>query len=378
MSLNENLRKAKRQKNDEFYTQLSDIENELRHYTGHFRDKSVYCNCDDPRVSNFFHYFSYNFDRLGLKKLITACYRNQDPDLFSRSDSERAIWLEYNGNTKGGRVPDVEDIGVHSFEGDGDFRSPETIELLKQADIVVTNPPFSLFRQYVAQLMKHDKKFLIIGSKNAITYKEIFTLIKENRMWLGYGFSNGNAYFKVADVEPYESKSYFDKATGLVKFRNVGWFTNLDHKKRHEELILYKRYSPEECPAYDNYDAINVDKAAEIPMDWDGAMGVPITFLDKHNPEQFEVMGITDRDNNSGLKTKEYTLADVPNPGDLNRRGVIRVGGEHKPTLGYPFNRTHPGRQFSRGGSLEGAPGSAGARASGAAWATPPGAAWWR
>ena len=378
MSLNENLRKAKRQKNDEFYTQLSDIENELRHYTGHFRDKSVYCNCDDPRVSNFFHYFSYNFDHLGLKKLITACYRNQDPDLFSRSDSERAIWLEYNGNTKGGRVPDVEDIGVHSFEGDGDFRSPETIELLKQADIVVTNPPFSLFRQYVAQLMKHDKKFLIIGSKNAITYKEIFTLIKENRMWLGYGFSNGNAYFKVADVEPYESKSYFDKATGLVKFRNVGWFTNLDHKKRHEELILYKRYSPEECPAYDNYDAINVDKAAEIPMDWDGAMGVPITFLDKHNPEQFEVMGITDRDNNSGLKTKEYTLADVPNPGDLNRRGVIRVGGEHKPTLGYPFNRTHPGRQFSRGGSLEGAPGSAGARASGAAWATPPGAAWWR
>ena len=214
MSLNENLRKAKRQKNDEFYTQLSDIENELRHYTGHFPGKVVYCNCDDPRVSNFFHYFSYNFERLGLKKLITACYRNQDPDLFSRSDSERAIWLEYNGNTKGGRVPDVEDIGVHEFEGDGDFRSAECIELLKQADIVVTNPPFSLFRQYVAELMKHDKKFLIIGSKNAITYKEIFTLIKDNRMWLGSWRKPMDMLFdlpEVADVERYESQSYLDK-----------------------------------------------------------------------------------------------------------------------------------------------------------------------
>ena len=200
MSLNENLRKAKRQKNDEFYTQLSDIENELRHYTGHFPGKVVYCNCDDPRVSNFFHYFSYNFERLGLKKLITACYRNQDPDLFSRSDSERAIWLEYNGNTKGGRVPDVEDIGVHSFEGDGDFRSPECIELLKQADIVVTNPPFSLFREYVAQLMQHDKKFLIIGSQNAITYKEIFTLIKDKPdvAWC-MASANGYAYFDVPE-----------------------------------------------------------------------------------------------------------------------------------------------------------------------------------
>ena len=322
------MRKAKRQKNDEFYTQLADIENELRHYTGHFHGKVVYCNCDDPRVSNFFHYFSYNFERLGLKKLITACYRNQERDMFSRHDSEQAIWLEYTGNAKGGREPDIEDIGVREFNGDGDFRSAESIELLKQADIVVTNPPFSLFREYVAQLLEYGKKFLIIGSKNAITYKEIFPLIKENRVWLGYGFSNGNAYFKVADVERYESKSYFDEATGLVKFRNVGWFTNLDHAKRHEELILYKRYSPAEYPAYDNYDAINVDKTAEIPMDWDRAMGVPITFLDKHNPEQFEVLGITDRDNNSGLKTKEYTLANVPNPGDLNRRGVIKSWGQ--------------------------------------------------
>ncbi|MXW44425.1 MAG: hypothetical protein F4109_12215 [Gammaproteobacteria bacterium] len=169
MSLNKNLREARRQKNDEFYTQLSDIENELRHYSEHFQGKVVYCNCDDPRISNFFHYFSYNFEHLGLKKLVTACYRNQDRDLFSRHNSERAIWLEYNGNTQGGRVPDVEDIGVHAFLGDGDFRSAETIELLKQADIVVTNPPFSLFREYVAQLVQHGKNFLIVGTQNAIT-----------------------------------------------------------------------------------------------------------------------------------------------------------------------------------------------------------------
>ena len=332
MSLNKSLAKAKQQKNDEFYTQLSDIENELRHYSDHFRGKVVYCNCDDPRVSNFFHYFSYNFERLGLKKLITACYKNQERDLFSRHDSERAIWLEYKGSAKGGRVPDVGDIGIREFERDGDFRSAECIELLKEADIVVTNPPFSLFREYVAQLVEYDKKFLIIGSQNAITYKEIFPLIKDSRLWLGYGFKSGNAYFKTNANEHYTSKSYFDKTTGLVKFRNVCWFTNLDHAKRHEELILYKRYTPEEYPTYDNYDAINVDKIAEIPMDWDGAMGVPITFLDKYNPEQFEVMGITDRDDNSGLKTKEYSKADVPNAGNLNRRGVIKVGSEHKPT----------------------------------------------
>ena len=334
MSLNENLRKAKRQKNDEFYTQLSDIENELRHYTGHFPGKVVYCNCDDPCVSNFFHYFAYNFERLGLKKLITACYRNQDPDLFSRSDSERAIWLEYNGNTKVGRVPDVEDIGVHSFEGDGDFSSQETIELLKQADIVVTNPPFSLFRQYVAQLVEYGKKFLVIGNLNAITYKELFPLIKNNKIWFGQSIKSGDREFGVPKHYPLTAATNRIDENGnkFVRVKGVRWFTNLDYPQRHEDLILYKYYSPDEYPTYDNYDAINVDKAAEIPMDWDGAMGVPITFLDKHNPEQFEVMGITDRDNNSGLKTKEYTLADVPNPGDLNRRGVIRVGGEHKPT----------------------------------------------
>ena len=241
---------------------------------------------------------------MGLKKLVTACYRNQERDIFSRHDSERAVWLEYNGNRKGGRVPDVEDIGVHPFEGDGDFRSAECIELLKQADIVVTNPPFSLFREYVAQLVQYGKKFLIIGNKNAITYKEIFPLIKDNRMWVGHTPMSKDLLFDLPEGLARELKATKKKGSsyriidGVVKGRSQSiWFTNLDHAKRHEELILYKRYSPEEYPAYDNYDAINVDKTAEILMDWDGAMGVPITFLDKHNPEQFEVMGITDRDN---------------------------------------------------------------------------------
>ena len=328
---NENFKKAKRQKNDEFYTQLSDIENELRHYTGHFSGKVVYCNCDDPSVSNFFHYFSYNFERPGLKKIVAACYRNKERDMFSRHDSERAIYLEYRGDTKGGRVPSVEDIGVHAFEGDGDFRSAECIELLKQADIVVTNPPFSLFREYVTQLIEYDKKFLIIGNQNAITYKEIFPLIKRKCMWLGYGFKGGATHFIAPNYEDYASSG--DHREGMVRVSGVVWFTNLDHAKRHEDLILYKHYSSEEYPTYDNYDAINVDKTAEIPMDWDGAMGVPITFLDKHNPEQFEIMGITDRGDRYSLKTKTYTLADAPNYNDLNGEGgVIKVGGKYKRT----------------------------------------------
>ena len=184
---------------DEFYTQLSDIERELKHYRKHFKGKVVYCNCDDPRISNFFHYFSYNFEKLGLKKLITTCYKSQQADLFSQNDSEHAIWLEYDGDKNGNMVPDPEEIGIKPLKGDGDFRSAESIELLKQADIVVTNPPFSLFREYVAQLMEYDKKFIIIGNLNAITYKEIFKLIKEDKLWLGYGFQAGNAYFGVPD-----------------------------------------------------------------------------------------------------------------------------------------------------------------------------------
>ncbi|MDO8952658.1 MAG: adenine-specific methyltransferase EcoRI family protein [Draconibacterium sp.] len=330
-SSNKNLHSAKNSKKDEFYTQLSDIEKELRHYKEHFKDKVVFCNCDDPRVSNFFHYFSFNFERLGLKKLITTCYKNQDADLFSENKSEKAIYLEYTGDKNGDNIPNPEEIGIKHLKGDGDFRSRESIDLLKQADIVVTNPPFSLFREFVSQLIEYDKKFIIIGSLNAITYKEIFKLIQDNKLWLGNGFSGGNAYFKTTHTKEFAAGVY-NEETGLVKFRNVCWFTNLDITKRHEELILYKKYSPEKYAAYDNYNAINVDKIADIPTDYNGAIGVPITFLDKYNPEQFEILGITDRIDNSGLRTKIYTIDDVPNFSDLNRRGAIKVNGEYKAT----------------------------------------------
>ena len=287
-ALNKNLHKAKNNKKDEFYTQLSDIENELKHYKNHFKNKVVYCNCDDPRMSNFFHYFSYNFEDLGLKKLITTCYQNQHRDLFSQHDSERAIYLEYVGDTNKNKVPDLEEIGIQTLKGDGDFRSDESIALLQQADIVVTNPPFSLFRDYVAQLIKYNKKFVIIGHQNAITYKEIFPLIKENKMWLGFGFRGGAGHF-ISNYE--DTATANDRKEGMIRVSGVHWFTNLDIAKRHEDLILYKAYTQEDYPKYDNYDAINVNKTKEIPMDYPGAMGVPITFLDKYNPEQFEILG---------------------------------------------------------------------------------------
>jgi hypothetical protein len=240
-------------------------------------------------VSNFFHYFSYNFEYLGLKKLITTCYKSQNADLFSQNDSEQAIYLEYEGEKDGGRVPTIEQIGIKKLQGDGDFRSAEVIELLKQADIVVTNPPFSLFREYVAQLVEYDKKFLIVGSMNAITYKEIFKIIKENKLWLGY---NNIKKFKMP--EDYEHKSFvIENGVKYATFGNVNWYTNLEHKKRYEEIILYKTYKGNEkdYPKYDNYDAIEVSKVKDIPMDYDGVMGVPITFLDKYNPGQFELLG---------------------------------------------------------------------------------------
>ncbi|MCY3936419.1 MAG: adenine-specific methyltransferase EcoRI family protein [Chloroflexi bacterium] len=312
---NVNLKAARKAKKDEFYTQLSDIENELRHYTDHFRGKVIYCNCDDPRVSNFFHYFAYNFRVLGLKKLITTCYQNQQLDLFSQHDAERAIWLEYDGTQNETGIPSVEDIGIHYLEGDGDFRSAECIALLKQADIVVTNPPFSLFREYVAQLMEYDKKFLIIGNKNAITYKELFPLIKDNRLWVGNTPMSKDLLFDVPKdyaqelLDTKKEGSSYRVVDGVVKGRSQSiWFTNLDHKKRHEELILYKRYSPAEYPKYDNYDAINVDKTVEIPKDYDGAMGVPISFLDKHNPEQFEIISANDLRLNDRVPFKKHSL----------------------------------------------------------------------
>lgn len=298
---NKKLNQAKNAKKDEFYTQLVDIENELRHYREHFRGKTVLCNCDDPRVSNFFHYFSYNFEQLGLKKLITTCYKNQERDLFSQHNSERAIWLEYTGDHNGNRIPDPEEIGINCLQGDGDFRSAECIELLKQADIVVTNPPFSLFREYVAQLTQYDKKFIIIGHQNAIKYKEIFPLIMNNKIWLGYGFKGGAAHFYSSYKDTARAG---DHREGMIRVSGVNWFTNLEIAKRHEKLILFKTYNPEEYPKYDTFDAINVDKTADIPTDYYGVMGVPITFMDKYNPNQFEIIGVM----NHGCDS-EYDLA---------------------------------------------------------------------
>ncbi|MBF1456820.1 MAG: adenine-specific methyltransferase EcoRI family protein [Prevotella nigrescens] len=289
---NKTLTLAKKAKNDEFYTQLGDIERELKHYKQHFKGKTVLCNCDDPRVSNFFKYFALNFELLGLKRLIATCYKSKEISTFSQNNSEQAVYIVYEGDKNDNHIVDNEEIEVKPLKGDGDFRSKECVELLKQADIVVTNPPFSLFREYVAQLMEYGKKFVIIGNQNAITYKEIFPYLKNNEIWIGYGF--GNMGFKVPDYfEPRATRFWID-GTGQKwrSFGNICWFTNLDIQKRHEDLILYKRYNPEEYPKYDNYDAINVNKVKEIPVDYDGVMGVPITFMDKYNPKQFEIIGL--------------------------------------------------------------------------------------
>ena len=300
------LSEAKRAKKDEFYTQLVDIENEVRHYTAHFRGKTVLCNCDDPRISNFFHYFASNFERLGLRRLISVCYKNQEPDLFSMNQSERAIWLEYFGDRNGNRVPDPEEIGIRELKGDGDFRSAECIELLKQADIVVTNPPFSLFREFVAQLFEYQKQFLIIGNVNAISYKNIFEQIQANRLWLGKSIHSGDREFEVPATYPLNAAGCRETADGkrFIKVKGVRWFTNLDYKERHEDLVLYETYSPEKYPTYDNYAAINVNKTAEIPMDYNGIMGVPITFLDRYSPDQFEIIGITNHGDMAGIPFK--------------------------------------------------------------------------
>ncbi len=294
MNKNSNLHKAKKAKADEFYTQLSDIEKECSHYREHFKGKTILCNCDDPRISNFFFYFSANFEYLGLKKLIATCYKNQDINLFSEGKSEKAVYIVYEGDRNGNKNVDNNELDIRELQGDGDFRSRECVELLKQADIVVTNPPFSLFREYVAQLMEYQKKFLIIGTQNAITYKEIFTLIMKNKIWLGC--KSGDMSFTVpSDSEPRATR-YWETEDG-TKWRSMGnicWFTNLDHSKRHEKLVLYKTYTPEDFPKYDNYDAIEVKKTVEIPIDYDGVMGVPITFLDKYNPEQFDILGLDD------------------------------------------------------------------------------------
>lgn len=290
---NHDFREARRVKKDEFYTSLRDIELELQHYTRHFEGKVVYCNCDDPRASNFFRFFVANFESLGLKKLITTSYRDQGPGHFVRDDSGQPVYLEYTGDRNGNRCPDAGEIGVQPLAGDGDFRSDESIELLEQADIVVTNPPFSLFREYVAQLVEYGKQFLIIGSMNALTYKEIFPLFQNDQMWYGPSIRSGDREFGVPDDYPLTATGTRMDVDGnkYVRVKGVRWFTNLDYPGRHEELALQKSYNPRDYPKYANYGAINVSKTMHIPADYDGPMGVPITFLDKYNPEQFDILG---------------------------------------------------------------------------------------
>ncbi|MDR0914226.1 MAG: adenine-specific methyltransferase EcoRI family protein [Oscillospiraceae bacterium] len=332
MAGNKLLRKAKSEKKDEFYTQLADIEKEMRHYKAYFKGKVILCNCDDPYESNFVKYFALNFNALGLKKLIATCY-STSPIVYTQLnlfDNEEIICTRKEGKkpykieicevtdeNQDGRV-DLADMeyllrnrknALTLLEGDGDFRSAECIELLKQADIVVTNPPFSLFREYIAQLMEYKKDFIIIGNLNAITYKEVFPLIAQNKLWLGVSIHSGDREFRVPDDYPLKAAGYRVDENGIkyIRVKGVRWFTNIDTTKRHENLILYKTYNPAEYPKYDNYDAINVDKTADIPNDYDGVMGVPITFLDKYNPAQFEIVAFRKGDDGKDLV---YSFSD--------------------------------------------------------------------
>lgn len=320
MAGNSNLNGAKTARKDEFYTQLTDIEKELRHYRKHFKGKTVFCNCDDPFESNFFKYFVLNFNRLGLKKLIATCYFSSPivgqqlqyhfdingqmsfsfgDDVGEVVDTKhpyKAVVTQVYDKTGDGGIDmiDVAELFVSGenqltqLEGDGDFRSDECLALLDESDIVVTNPPFSLFREYVNTLVNYQKKFIIIGNQNAIKYRDIFPLFMENKIWLGYGFSGNVGFFESPYEDVAASSQHID---GLIRVSGVMWFTNLDIKKRHEEMILVRRYNPEEYPKYVNYDAIEVSRTAEIPCDYAGEMGVPITFMDKYNPEQFELVG---------------------------------------------------------------------------------------
>ena len=292
---NKDLNKAKAAKKDEFYTRLEDIELELKHYRPHFKGKTVLCNCDDPRCSNFFRYFTLNFEVLGLKKVIATCYKNQDVDLFSQHECEKAVYQIYEGDKNGNRKVDDDEIEVKYLEGDGDFRSKECVALLEEADIVVTNPPFSLFREFVSFLVQHNKKFLIIGNINAIKYKEIFPLIMDNKLWLGASIHSGDREFQVPDDYPLQASSCRIDENGkkYIRVKGVRWYSNLDYDERYEDIPLFKKYTPQEYPTYINYNAIEVSKTCDIPCDYDGLMGVPITFMDKYNPDQFEIVGMS-------------------------------------------------------------------------------------
>ena len=350
------LATARNAKKDEFYTQLDDIAKELKYYKPYFKDKVVLCNCDDPYESNFFKYFALNFNALGLKKLIATCYNGSPiaggelPLLFEIEENEPkkiaykveiSEVADYN-NDGAVNLADVQwliqnDKNVLSLlKGNGDFRSQECIELLKEADIVVTNPPFSLFREYLAQLVQYNKLFLIIGNVNAISYKETFSLIKDNKMWLGASIHSGDREFRIPDDYPITAAGHRidEKGIKYIRVKGVRWFTNMDYPQRHEDLILFKKYTPEEYPHYDNYDAINVNVTADIPDDYNGVMGVPITFMDKYNPDQFEIIDINPHFftmiENGLPKPKQLTLHNVGQK-DPYARILIRNKKPQKP-----------------------------------------------
>ncbi|KLE02949.1 adenine-specific methyltransferase EcoRI family protein [Aliarcobacter butzleri] len=310
-SLNRKLTSAKLNKKDEFYTQLTDVERELKHYREHFKGKTIFCNCDDPEWSNFWKYFELNFEFLGIKKLISTHFE----------EDKSSYKLEIIGdNNFDGKINNL-DIVKTPLKENGDFRSKECIEILKEADIVVTNPPFSLFREYVAQLIEYNKKFIVIGHQNAISYREIFQLMKENKIWLGYGFKGGAAHFINKYYENYATAT--DRKEGMIRVSGVHWFTNLEIKKRHEELILYRSIKDEKYNKYYNFDAINVNKTKEIPIDCDGIMGVPITFMDKYNPDQFEIIGLGISNSGIEIGVKPYTDEHKEYRKRVQKRGAV-------------------------------------------------------
>ncbi len=315
MATNADLKNANRNKNDEFYTSLDDIEKEVKYYKKSFEGKIVFCNCDDPYESNFFKYFAMNFNSLKLKKLICTCY-DKSPIMGEQLSLFDLGYEIPNKNKKAykiviNEIPDINNDGavdltdvqtlikskkntLVQLKGDGDFRSDECVELLKESDIVVTNPPFSLFREFVQQLIDYKKDFLIIGNVNSITYKDFFALLKKNKVWMGASIHSGDREFRVPDSYPLKASGFRidEKGYKYIRVKGVRWWTNLDYKERHEKLILYKRYNPVEYPTYENYNAINIDKTTDIPCDYDGIMGVPITFMDKYNPEQFSIVAL--------------------------------------------------------------------------------------
>lgn len=374
---NSSLSRAKNAKQDEFYTQYVDIQKEIEAYLEYnadtFRDKVVYCNCDDPFESNFFKYFAANFNKLGLKKLITTSYdgspiaSSQLPLLeYTEGNGKRpkpnsiAVILTQVKDEDGDGAANIDDVKLFlernkaarkalktdDLYSGGDFRNTDCVALLKEADIVVTNPPFSLFREYLAQLVEYEKKFLIIGNVQAITYAEVFPLIKADKLWMGVTIRSGDREFRVPDHYPLNAAGWRVDENGIkyIRVKGVRWWTNMDHGRRHEQMPLMtmadnlkfsKHKEIKGKPAYDrydNYDAIEVPFTDSIPSDYDAVMGVPITFLDKYNPSQFEILGITDRGNVWSLKTREYTVMDTPKANDLNRRAAIKVGATYKPT----------------------------------------------